>query len=554
MKKTAILAGFSAGAIVAGGLALVPSAAQAGGVPDCSGQFGYSGDVSQECRVPGTSGMNRTSMLYVSVTGAGGGGGYDSADTPYGGDGAVVNMALAAPAGQTLEMYVAKGGVIANGISDAAAGGGGSTALLSNGTVIAVAGGGGGAGSGISGSDGGDAGSGPDGSQGADGSAGCSGKGGNQSGSGSGGAGGPLGSCSASSPYPFSGAVGGTGLRGAGGAGGSKVGTAVLGTGGWGYASGGDAGTPDSATSGAGGGAGYGAGGGGAADGLVDSGKGSGGGGGSYVDSAQVANYTISAAGNGGAEGDGGDGSIEFLGLGPSAVTQAKAPDVTKTTATTYSLLNPEDQYTGFQWTRVAYSTDKSLQTGVKTVEGDPATTGPGLDDVPITAQLTDLKPGTQYCYQIQGKRQLTRPSRNPRTNDEPNVVGAIECFTTASEPSPTPTPTPTPTPDDKKNQKPVGRNALPKSVKKSGTTVIAPANAVTNASQKLRTRVRCVPLKSATAGEVRYCSVNRKANGKVTLTTFGRSVRVIVVQTAAATTEYKRYVKRTVYVNGEKR
>lgn len=57
-----------------------------------------------------------------------------------------------------------------------------------------------------------------------------------------------------------------------------------------------------------------------------------------------------------------------------------------------------------------------------------------------------------------------------------------------------------------------------------------------------------CVPLQSATAGEVRYYSIKRSANGMVMLTTFGRSVRVVVVQTAAPTAEYKRYLKRTVF------
>ena len=117
------------------------------------------------------------------------------------------------------------------------------------------------------------------------------------------------------------------------------------------------------------------------------------------------------------------------------------------------------------------------------------------------------------------------------------------------------PSPTPTPTPDGKKPQKPAnGKGKPPARVKKSGVTMIAGANPKTNAGQRIRTRVRCVPIKAAAAGETRYCTVKRSANGMVMLTTYGKPVRVIVLQRAAPTTEYKRYFKRTVYVNGKKR
>ena len=117
------------------------------------------------------------------------------------------------------------------------------------------------------------------------------------------------------------------------------------------------------------------------------------------------------------------------------------------------------------------------------------------------------------------------------------------------------PTPTPTPTPAPKKTQKPAdSKGRPPAQIKSSGITVITGADARTNAGQRIRTRVRCTHGPAA-AGEQRYCTAIRGANGKVSVRTYGQSnVRVIVVQSATATAEYKAYRKRTVYVDGEKR
>lgn len=121
-------------------------------------------------------------------------------------------------------------------------------------------------------------------------------------------------------------------------------------------------------------------------------------------------------------------------------------------------------------------------------------------------------------------------------------------------DPSPEPTPTPTPQPLTKKAQKPVKRAKLPARVKRAGLTVIAPANARTNAGQRIATTVRCRPGKPAASGQVRFCSVIRGPKGKVRVRTYGQPVQVVVTQRAPATTTYKAMRVRSVYVNGRKR
>lgn len=135
---------------------------------------------------------------------------------------------------------------------------------------------------------------------------------------------------------------------------------------------------------------------------------------------------------------------------------------------------------------------------------------------------------------------------RNGVTGDEiRSVIGTI-----VTPPGPTPGPAP-----DKKVQKPANAKGKPPArIARDGVTVITGRNARTNARQSIRTRVRCVPVKAAAAGQTRYCSVIRGPKGKVSLRTYGAVVRVIVVQSAAPTAEYKRFLKRTVYVDGRKK
>lgn len=120
-------------------------------------------------------------------------------------------------------------------------------------------------------------------------------------------------------------------------------------------------------------------------------------------------------------------------------------------------------------------------------------------------------------------------------------------------QPQPTPTPTPTPTPD-KLQQKPTKRAKLPKRLVKRGKTVLAPSKPLTNAGQRLKTRVRCIAARPAASGEVRFCRVRRYANGKVVVRTYGAPLpKVIVIQTAPGTDTYERYRNRTVYKKGRR-
>ena len=71
--------------------------------------------------------------------------------------------------------------------------------------------------------------------------------------------------------------------------------------------------------------------------------------------------------------------------------------------------------------------------------------------------------------------------------------------------------------------------------------------------TQRLLWIVLGVAVLAAAAGEKRYCQVNRNSKGMVMLRTFGQKVRVVVVQKAAPNATHKRYLKRTVYVNGKR-
>lgn len=115
--------------------------------------------------------------------------------------------------------------------------------------------------------------------------------------------------------------------------------------------------------------------------------------------------------------------------------------------------------------------------------------------------------------------------------------------------------PLPPEPPTVRKVQKPRdARGKAPKRIDTDGTTVITGKNARTNANQLITTRVRCIPLRPTTAGETRYCSINRGPNSKVTLRTYGKPMKVIVVQSAPPTTTYQRYLKRSIYLNGKRR
>ena len=111
---------------------------------------------------------------------------------------------------------------------------------------------------------------------------------------------------------------------------------------------------------------------------------------------------------------------------------------------------------------------------------------------------------------------------------------------------APAPAPSPTATPANKKAQRPAsGKGKPPAKIKQSGLTVITGKNARTDAGQMIRTQVRCAQTR---AGKDPLCTVIRGPKGKVSLRTYGQRVRVVVVQSARGTTDYKPYRLRTVY------
>ena len=70
-----------------------------------------------------------------------------------------------------------------------------------------------------------------------------------------------------------------------------------------------------------------------------------------------------------------------------------------------------------------------------------------------------------------------------------------------------------------------------------------------TDEGQKLTTRVRCTPVKSAVAGEVSYCKV-RRADGVVRVRVFGsQKMKVTVVQTAKGNDRLKPFLQRKTYI-----
>ncbi|MFN8126513.1 MAG: IPT/TIG domain-containing protein [Candidatus Nanopelagicales bacterium] len=415
----------------AGSLTAIAAPAQAT-PPQCTDgayvQWDYVADTPQECVTPGTSGSGRVTSMHVwNLTGAGGGGG-NSDPYAHGGNSAEIVFDLSVPEGETLSLYVPRGGLATESDPDhsaSGAGGGGSAAIVLDGVVLAEAGGGGGATNSIDGGGPND----PDRFIGDDGDDACSGQGGNQDVAGTGGKGGPVdaGSCPATggAGYPIAGEAGGdqwTGDGGDGAPGTAGAGT-ITGTGGWGWSRGGDGGSGETseAAGGAGGGGGYGDGGGGDADGAISGiAVGSGGGGGSRVrSSATGGTPTYDYSSTGGSESDGDDGQIAFTMVGPAVVTRASAPTgVTASTATTHSTV---DANSGMPVSTITieYSTDPDFATDVLSVPGDPASLPGEIGDKPVQASLTGLSAGTVYYYRIVA------------SNGEMSTAGAIDSFQT---------------------------------------------------------------------------------------------------------------------------
>ena len=94
----------------------------------------------------------------------------------------------------------------------------------------------------------------------------------------------------------------------------------------------------------------------------------------------------------------------------------------------------------------------------------------------------------------------------------------------------------------------------LPKRIKRSGLTLITPANATTNAGQLVRTLVTGRPIQSAAAGQLRYFTVVRGPNGKTSVRTFGYpNLKIRVTQKAPATQGYTAFSRPATYIRGAK-
>lgn len=93
----------------------------------------------------------------------------------------------------------------------------------------------------------------------------------------------------------------------------------------------------------------------------------------------------------------------------------------------------------------------------------------------------------------------------------------------------------------DKTPQTLVGCGATPKKIAKSGKTRLTKAGCTTNAKQKVKVTASC---KVRTRGDVGYCRLVRKANGKVSLVTYGRSLTITVAWSAPQTATYSGYKK----------
>jgi phosphodiesterase/alkaline phosphatase D-like protein len=108
------------------------------------------------------------------------------------------------------------------------------------------------------------------------------------------------------------------------------------------------------------------------------------------------------------------------LGAGAPSATTGAASAVTDTGASLAGTVNPQGQTTGYEF-----------QYGTTTAYGqhsDAASAGAGSADVPVTAPLTGLTPGTTYHYRVIA------------TNDGGTTVGTDQTFTTTgTAPPPSP-------------------------------------------------------------------------------------------------------------------
>jgi hypothetical protein len=114
-----------------------------------------------------------------------------------------------------------------------------------------------------------------------------------------------------------------------------------------------------------------------------------------------------------------------------------------------------------------------------------------------------------------------------------------------ADEPAPSPTPEP---------QEPTEPVVLPQVIANPGTTVIVEGPIETNAGNTVKVTVKCKTYvrsgdRATPRGDYELCTVRKYAKrGKVTLTTYGNPVKVVVNLNAPATDGYTAYKKKKTY------
>jgi hypothetical protein len=95
----------------------------------------------------------------------------------------------------------------------------------------------------------------------------------------------------------------------------------------------------------------------------------------------------------------------------------------------------------------------------------------------------------------------------------------------------------------------------LPKRIKVLGLTPLTPANARTDAGQPIQTMGRGGPLQPRAAGQVRYFRMVRGPHGKTGIRTFGHAdLKIVIIQRAKGTAQYRPFERRVVYINGVRR
>ena len=212
-------------------------------------------------------------------------------------------------------------------------------------------------------------------------------------------------------------------------------------------------------------------------------------------------------------------GTVSVVLLRPSAPTAVAA--------------SAADGQAGVSWNAPSF-------TGGQPISGYTATASPGgrtCTSATTSCTITGLTNGTAYTIRVTATNSIG-------TSIPSAASAAVTPVAAFSPPPPGPTTTPS-TPPTRLPQKP--RDAAgtpPKSIKKSGITVLTGRNALTDAGQAITTAVTVkTPVKK------RAYRVIRGSQGQVSLRTFGRAkLRVTLVQTASGTDGYLPYELRTVY------